>query len=83
MALYKNYPFHVYSDSTLKGMTKEMLIREIRCLENNLDGAYRMNDVQAGYIDFLWQHSSDEVKNKFIKEGSHYVEVKEGGVIEY
>ena len=83
MALYKNYPFHVYSDSTLKGMTKEMLIREIRCLEDNLAGAYRMNDVQAGYIDFLWQHSSDEVKNKFIKEGGHYVEVKEGGVIEY
>ena len=83
MALYKNYPFHVYSDSTLKGMTKEMLIREIRCLENNLAGAYRMNDVQAGYIDFLWQHSSDEVKSKFIKEGGHYVEVKEGGVIEY
>ena len=83
MALYKNYPFHVYSDSTLKGMTKEMLIREIRCLENNLAGAYRMNDVQAGCIDFLWQHSSDEVKNKFIKEGGHYVEVKEGGVIEY
>ena len=83
MALYKNYPFHVYSDSTLKGMTKEMLIREIRCLEDNLAGAYRMNDVQAGYIDFLWQHSSDEVKSKFIKEGGHYVEVKEGGVIEY
>ena len=42
-----------------------------------------MNDVQAGYIDFFWEHSSDEVKNKFIKEGGHYVEVKEGGVIEY
>ena len=83
MALYKNYPFHVYSDSTLKGMTKEMLIAEIRCLENNLAGAYRMNDVQAGYIDFFWEHSSDEVKNRFIKEGGHYVEVKQGGVIEY
>lgn len=84
MTLYKNYPIHVYSDSTLKGMTKEMLIGEIRCLENNLAGAYQMNDVQAGYIDFFWEHSSDEVKNKFIKEGGHYVEVKEGGiVIEY
>ena len=83
MALYKNYPFRVYSDSTLKGMTKEMLIREIRCLENNLAGAYRMNDVQASYIDFFWEYSSDEVKNKFIKEGGHYIEVKEGGVIEY
>lgn len=83
MTLYKNYPIHVYSDSTLKGMTKEVLIEKIRCLENNLASAYQMNDVQACYIDFFWEHSSDEVKNKFIKEGGHYVEVKEGGVIEY
>ena len=58
-----------------------MLIRVLRCLEDNLAGAYRMNDVQAGYIDFFWEHSSDEVKNKFIKEGGHYVEVKENGVV--
>lgn len=84
MTLHKNYPFPVYSDSTLKGMTKEMLIGEIRCLENNLASAYQRNDVQAGYINFFWEHSSDEVKNKFIKEGGHYVEVKESGiVIEY
>lgn len=84
MTLYKNYPIPVYSDSTLKGMTKEMLIGEIRCLENNLASAYKMNDVQAEYIDFFFEHSSDEVKNKFIKEGSHYVEAKENGiVIEY
>lgn len=83
MTLHKNYPFPVYSDSALKGMTKEMLIGEIRCLENNLAGAYRMNDVQAGYIDFFWGHSSDEVKNKFIQEGGKYVEVKNGAVIEY
>lgn len=76
MTLHKNYPFRVYSDSTLKGMTKEMLIEKIRCLENNLAGAYQMNDVQAGYIDFFWEHCSDEVKTKFIKEGGHYVESK-------
>lgn len=81
MTLHKNYPFPVCSDSTLKGMTKEMLIGEIRCLENNLAGAYQMNDVQARYIDFFWEHSSDEVKNKFIKEGGHYVEAKENGVV--
>ena len=79
------YPVHKYSKSTLMGMTKEMLIGEIYCLENNLAGAYRMNDVQAGYIDFFidffWEHSSDEVKNKFIKEGCHYVETKEGGIV--
>ena len=74
MTLYENYPIRVYSDSTLKGMTKETLIEKIRCLENNLVGAYKMNDVQAGYIDFCGEHSSDEVKNKFIKEGGKYVE---------
>lgn len=84
MTLHKNYPFPVYSDSTLKGMTKEALIRKIRCLEDNLAGAYQRIDVQAGYIDFLLEHSSDEVKNKFIKDGGRYVEVKENGVlIEY
>lgn len=77
------YPVHKYSNSTLMGMTKEMLIAEIYCLENNLAGAYKMNDVQAGYIDFFWKHSSDEVKAKFIKEGGHYVEDKNGAVIEY
>lgn len=74
MTLYENYPIRVYSDSTLKGMTKEALIRKIRCLEDNLAGAYQRIDVQAGYIDFLLEHSSDEVKNKFIKEGGKYVE---------
>lgn len=78
------YPVHKYSKSTLMGMTKEILIGEIYCLENNLASAYRMNDIQAGYIKFFWENSSDEVKDKFIKEGGHYVEVKEGGiVIEY
>lgn len=77
------YPVHKYSKSTLMGMTKEMLIAEIYCLENNLAGAYKMNDVQAGYIDFFWENSSDKVKTKFLKEGSHYVEVKNGAVIEY
>lgn len=81
--LHKNYPFPVYSDSTLKSMTKEMLIEEIRCLEHNLAGAYQMNDVQAGYIDFFLEHSSDKVKTKFIKEGGYYVESKNNVVIEY
>lgn len=76
-------PVHKYSKSTLMGMTKEMLIAEIYCLENNLAGAYQMNNVQAGYIDFFWENSSDKVKTKFLKEGGHYVEVKNGAVIEY
>lgn len=83
MTLYKNYPIHVYSDSTLKGMTKETLIGVIRCLENNLASAYKMNDVQAGYIDFFCKNCSHELLEKFIQEGGKYVESKDGMLIKY
>lgn len=81
MTLHKNYPFPVYSDSTLKGMTKETLIGVIRCLENNLVSAYQMNDVQADYIDFFCKNCSNELLEKFIQEGGKYVVEKEGGLI--
>lgn len=81
MTLYENYPIHVYSDSTLKGMTKETLIGEIRCLENNLASAYKMNDVQAGYIDFSCKNCSNELLSRFIHEGGKYVVEKEGDLI--
>jgi hypothetical protein len=81
MTLYENYPIHVYSDSTLKGMTKETLIGEIRCLENNLASAYKMNDVQAGYIDFFCKNCSNELLSRFIHEGGKYVVEKEGDLI--
>lgn len=83
MTLHKNYPFPVYSDSTLKGMTKEMPIEKIRCLENNLAGAYQMNDVQAGYIDFFCKNCSHELLEKFIQEGGKYVESKDCMLIKY
>lgn len=35
-----------YSDSTLKSMTKDELIRIIRCLESNLRNAHETNDIQ-------------------------------------
>lgn len=77
------YPVHKYSKSTLMGMTKEMLIAEIYYLENNLAGAYQMNNVQAGYIDFLYENASDELKLKFIREGGKYVEAKDDMLIHY
>lgn len=77
------YPVHKYSKSTLMGMTKEMLIGEIYCLENNLAGAYRMNDVQAGYIDFFCKNCPHELLEKFIQEGGKYVESKDSMLIKY
>ena len=55
-----------------------MLIEKIRCLENNLAGAYQMNDVQAGYIDFFCKNCSNELLSRFINEGGKYVVEKEG-----
>ena len=37
---------HTLADSTLKHMTKDELIRIIRCLESNLRNAYETNDIQ-------------------------------------
>lgn len=79
--LHKDYPFPVYSDSTLMGMTKEMLIGEIRCLEHNLAGALQANDVQAGYINFFYENCPHELWLKFINEGGKYVEERNGDLI--
>lgn len=37
---------HTLADSSLKHMTKDELIRIIRCLESNLRNAYEANDIQ-------------------------------------
>lgn len=37
---------HTLADSSLKHMTKDELIRIIRCLESNLRNAYKTNDIQ-------------------------------------
>ena len=34
-----------YSDSTLKSISKDMLIEFIRCLELNLKNAHKMNEI--------------------------------------
>ena len=36
----------IYSDSTLKSMTKDELIDIIRCLESNLRNVHETNDIQ-------------------------------------
>lgn len=37
---------HTLADSSLKHMTKDELIRIIRCLESNLRNAHETNDIQ-------------------------------------
>lgn len=76
VTLHKDYPFPVYSDSTLMGMTKETLVEQIRCLEHNLAAALQANDVQADYINFFYENCPQELWLKFINEGGKYVEEK-------
>ena len=56
-----------YSDSTLKSMTKEWLINYIRALEDNWSAALKFNEVQASYLEFLYDKASDDVRREFIK----------------
>lgn len=55
---------HTLADSSLKHMTKDELIRIIRCLENNLRNAYETNDTQYENCKRLLS----EEKNKTLDE---------------
>lgn len=55
---------HTLADSSLKHMTKDELIRIIRCLESNLRNAYETNDIQYDNCKSLLS----EEKNKTLDE---------------
>lgn len=55
---------HTLADSSLKHMTKDELIRIIRCLESNLRNAYETNAVQYDNCKKLLS----EEKNKTLDE---------------
>ncbi len=55
---------HTLADSSLKHMTKDELIRIIRCLESNLRNAYETNAVQYDNCKSLLS----EEKNKTLDE---------------
>lgn len=55
---------HTLADSSLKHMTKDELIRIIRCLESNLRNTYETNDIQYENCKRLLS----EEKNKTLDE---------------
>ena len=55
---------HTLADSSLKHMTKDELIRIIRCLESNLRNAYETNNIQYENCKRLLS----EEKNKTLDE---------------
>lgn len=70
---------HTLADSSLKHMTKDELIRIIRCLESNLRNAHKTNDIQYenckrllnenGIIQGEYKKKIDEQTEAWIKAG--------------
>lgn len=70
---------HTLEDSSLKHMTKDELIRIIRCLESNLRNAYETNAIQYenckrllsgnGTIQGEYKKKIDEQTDAWIKAG--------------
>ena len=59
---------HILADSSLKHMTKDELIRIIRCLESNLRNAYKTNDIRYENCKSLL---SEEKKSQIISDSPH------------
>ena len=58
---------HTLVDSSLKHMTKDELIRIIRCLESNLRNAYETNDIQYENCKRLLSEERNKTLDKVLK----------------
>lgn len=67
---------HTLADSSLKHMTKDELIRIIRCLESNLRNAYETNDIQYEHCKRLLSGNGtiqDKYKKKFDEQTEAWI----------
>ena len=58
---------HTLADSSLKHMTKDELIRIIRCLESNLRNAYETNDIQYDNCKSLLSQEKNKTLDEVLK----------------
>lgn len=58
---------HTLVDSSLKHMTKDELIRIIRCLESNLRNAYETNDIQYENCKRLLSEERNKTLDEVLK----------------
>ena len=58
---------HTLEDSSLKHMTKDELIRIIRCLESNLRNAYETNDIQYENCKKLLSEDRNKTLDEVLK----------------
>ena len=57
---------HTLADSSLKHMTKDELIRIIRCLESNLRNTYKTNDIQYENCKRLLNEEKNKTLDKVL-----------------
>lgn len=58
---------HTLEDSSLKHMTKDELIRIIRCLESNLRNAYETNNIQCEHCKSLLSQEKNKTLDEVLK----------------
>lgn len=58
---------HTLADSSLKHMTKDELIRIIRCLESNLRNTYKTNDIQYENCKKLLSEERNKTLDEVLK----------------
>ena len=58
---------HTLADSSLKHMTKDELIRIIRCLESNLRNAYETNAIQYDNCKSLLNQEKNKTLDEVLK----------------
>ncbi len=58
---------HTLADSSLKHMTKDELIRIIRCLESNLRNAYKTNDIRYENCKGLLSEERNKTLDEVLK----------------
>lgn len=59
---------HTLADSSLKHMTKDELIRIIRCLESNLRNAYETNNIQYENCKRLLSEERNKTLDEVLKD---------------
>lgn len=64
--------WRIYSDSTLKSMTKDELIDQIKCLQHNWAGAIEVSKLQSYRLKWLFNAFNETIKDIETYEPKYY-----------
>lgn len=68
----KQAGWRIYSDSTLKSMTKDELIDQIKCLQHNWAGAIEASELQSYRLQWLLNAFNETIKDIEAYEPKYY-----------